>query len=200
MVNRHHESQKLTYRVDLPGAQERLRELVIYVSMKSFSMERFGLIKLNKILWKADFSAFAARSVPVSGRAYQRLPLGPAPVEMAPLLAEMVQDGLIKLELISFGVGADGQEIIEKRPIALTEPNLRWFSPDDLYFVDKAIQYYWNMSGMETSDDSHGVAWKSRNNLDPMPYESAYLSDAEIGCEQRTRILELARERGWRSQ
>jgi hypothetical protein len=162
-------------------------------------MERFGLIKLNKILWKADFAAFAARSVPVTGRAYQRLPLGPAPIEMAPLLAEMEQDGLIRFEFIHFGVAPDGQEIIEKRPIALVEPNLRWFSPDDMSFVDEAIDYYWGMTGMETSDDSHGVAWRSRNNFDPMPYESAFLSEEKIHHDQLTRILELARERGWRS-
>ena len=125
-------------------------------------MERFGLIKLNKIVWRSDFAAFAARSVPVTGRAYQRLMLGPAPVEMQPLLAEMQQDGLITIRMLSFGFGPDGKEILEKRPVANAEPNLRWFSADDLTYVDQAISYYWGMTGTETSDDSHGPAWKTR--------------------------------------
>jgi hypothetical protein len=200
MVNRKHESQKLTYRVDLPGGQERLRELILYVSAKSADMKRFGLIKLNKIIWKADFAAFLARGLPVTGRAYQRLRFGPAPIEMQPLLAEMAQDQLIRFERIDFGKDAEGHEIIETRTIALDQPTLRWFSPDDLAFVDQAIDYYRSMTGTETSDDSHGMAWSSRSDADPMPYESAYLSDKELGQEQLARILERAQEQGWRSQ
>lgn len=200
MVNRAHESQKLTYRVDLPGGQARLRELVLHVSHRAEGMERFGLIKLNKIVWKADFSAFAARGMPVTGRAYQRLPLGPAPVEMRPLLAEMLQDRLITFKLISFGTGPDGQEIIEHRPLTQEMPSLRWFSRDDLEFVEQAIAYYWSMTGTETSDDSHGPAWRTRQNLDPMPYESALLADKELGPQQKARIMKKAQELGWRSQ
>lgn len=200
MVNRTHESQKLTYRVELPGGQDRLRELILYVSSKAEGMERFGLIKLNKIVWRSDFAAFAARGVPVTGRAYQRLRLGPAPVEMQPLLAEMQQDGLITVRMLSFGLDSDGKEIVEKRPVARAEPNLRWFSADDLTYVDQAISYYWRMTGAETSDDSHGPAWKTRANLDPMPYESAYLVEESIGQSQLERALNIAKEYGWKSQ
>ena len=200
MVNRTHESQKLTYRVDLPGGQERLRELILYVSLNSRGMERLGLVKLNKILWKADFSAFAERGHPVTGRAYQRLTKGPAPIEMRPLLAEMQQDGLLTFDLLLFGRDRDGREIVEHRPVAQAEPNLRWFSRDDLDYVDAAMRYYWAMTGTETSDDSHGPAWKTRNDLDPMPYEASYLSDAKIGDGQLSRITKIAQERGWKSQ
>ena len=64
MVNRSHELRKLTYRFKLPGGQRRLREMVLYVSERNSDTERFGLVKLNKILWKADFSAFADRGIP----------------------------------------------------------------------------------------------------------------------------------------
>lgn len=200
MVNRRHESQKLTYRVKLPGEQLRLKELVLYIAQKSADMERFGLIKLNKILWKSDFTAFKERGVPVTGRAYQRLRLGPAPVEMRPLLAEMSQDGLVRWGEEYFGVTPDGEEIVERRPIALVDPVLRWFSCDDLAYVDAAIEYYRPMTGTETSDDSHGMAWKSRKNLDPMPYESIFLSDARPSAAQLERAAKLAEAHGWTSQ
>jgi hypothetical protein len=64
--------RRLTYRVDLPGGRLRLRELVIHVSERCKAARRFGKIKLNKIIWKADFEACAARRVPVTGRACQR--------------------------------------------------------------------------------------------------------------------------------
>lgn len=200
MVNRAHESQKLTYRVSLPGGQERLREIILYVAREGETMSRFGLIKLNKIIWRADFTAFAERGSPVTGRAYQRLQFGPAPIEMRPLLAEMAQDGLISVEHLSLGIGADGIEAIEHRVHARTDPSLRWFSQDDLDFVRRSVEHYRNMTGMESSDDSHGTAWRTRLNGDPMPYESAILSDAPVSIQQLQKAAAMAAERGWKSQ
>jgi hypothetical protein len=177
-------SPSLTARIDLPGQQDRLRQMILYISEKCVEAEQFGLVKLNKILWKADFEAFASRRKPVTGRPYQRLELGPAPKEMKPVLMEMETDGIIRFDLTDFGEG-----IIEKRPIALAEPHLINFTPDDLKFVVRAIGYYWDKTGMETSDDSHGIAWKSRANGDLMYYELSYLSDEEISPRQRTSIL-----------
>jgi hypothetical protein len=199
MVNRSHEPHKLTYRVKLPGGQNRLREMVLYVSEHSADAEFFDLVKLNKILWKADFSAFADRKIPVTGRAYQRLPLGPAPVEMRPLLAEMMQDGQLELMPFCFGKDQSGKDIIEYRPVAKVTPVLRWFSVDDLSYVDASIKYYWPLTGRETSDDSHGIAWSSRNDLDPMPYESAIFSDEPPKESQLDRLAIIGREYGWKS-
>jgi Protein of unknown function (DUF4065) len=200
MVNKRHESHKLTYRVKLPGGQLRLKELILYISQRSADMDRFGLIKLNKVLWRSDFWAFKERGVPVTGRAYPRLALGPAPVEMRPLLAEMTQDGLLEWSSESFGFDPGGQEIIERRPIALVDPVLRWFSADDIGYVDAAIEYYRPMTGIETSDDSHGMAWKSREDLDAMPYEAVFLSDLKPSAAQLRRAAELAQAHGWASR
>ncbi len=183
---------RMTLSVDLPGRQARLRQMILYVSSRCAEAKRFGLIKLNKILWKSDFDAYAARGVPVTGRAYQRLALGPAPKEMKPVHREMMQEGLITLEVVDFGDG-----IKEQRTIPLVGPDLTLFSPDDIGYVDQAIIYYWNLTGMESSDDSHGAAWLTRHNGDPMPYESAMLSDRRPGPAQMRRAHRMMEERGW---
>ncbi|HZU87939.1 MAG TPA: type II toxin-antitoxin system antitoxin SocA domain-containing protein, partial [Stellaceae bacterium] len=190
---------RLTYRVELPGGQLRLREMILYVSERCSAAQHFDQhfdkIKLNKILWKADFDAFAARRVPVTGRPYQRLQFGPAPVEMPPLYGEMLQEGLIRLDSIGHG-----DRSVEYRTIADVRPELKLFSRDDLSYVDAAITYYWNKTGNETSDDSLGVAWATRKNGDPMPYELALLSDHRLGKTQAERLLEMARQAGWNSE
>ncbi len=185
----------LTYRVDLPGGQDRLAEAILYVSEKCRSAERFGLIKLNKIIWRADFSAFQARRVPVTGRAYQRLRFGPAPIEMRPLLNEMEDNHSIEIERVDLGEGK-----VEQRVVANIPPHSRFFSRDDLEFLDQAIGYYWDKTGMEASDDSHGVAWKTHEDGDPMPYELVFLSDKELEPEQIRKFAAMARERRWVSQ
>jgi Protein of unknown function (DUF4065) len=191
---------RLTIRINLPGGQERLREMILYVAQHCTDAERFGAIKLNKILWKADFDAFAARGIPITGREYRRLPLGPAPLEMPRIYNDMLRDGLIRVENIDFGVNEAGEHIVEHRTIALVQPNMSRFDDDDLRFVDTAIVYYWDMTGTETSDDSHGAAWRTHNNGDPLPYELARLSDKPLSVRMRQRIIAHAKERGWVTQ
>lgn len=182
----------LTYRVHLEGGQERLAEAILYVSEASQKASRFGLIKLNKIIWRADFSAFAARRIPVTGRAYQRLQMGPAPIEMRPLLNEMADMGQIEIDRIELGPG-----VVEQRVVPLLPPHRRFFSPTDLEFLDAAIEYYWEKTGTESSDDSHGIAWKTRDDGDEMPYDLALLSDTELDKIDLAKFIKMAEERHW---
>lgn len=188
------EAQKprLTVTVPLSGGQDRLKQLILYIAERCAAAPYFGSVKLNKILWKADFDSFAERGVPVTGRAYQRLELGPAPKEMKPLHREMVMDELITVETRRFG-----DEIEEHRTVALVPPNLSRFSEEDIRFVNRAIAYYWHKTGRETSDDSHGVAWKTHYNGDPLPYELARLSDRPLSPRMADRLLTRARAFGW---
>jgi len=186
---------KITLRFDLPGGQDRLRQMILHVADKCRSAERFGFIKLNKILWKADFNAFAARGRPVTGREYTRQKFGPVPKEMLPLHREMKERGLITIEMVDFG-----DDIVEHRTLPLRPADLARFTKEDLEFVASAIGHYWNMSGMESSDDSHGVAWQTRTNGEPMPYEAAFLSDRPLSRVQLAKARERAAEHGWFSE
>jgi hypothetical protein len=188
-------SNNLTYQVHLPGGQKRLREMILYIAKKCNDAPRWGKTKLNKILWRADFTAYLDRGVPVTGRAYQRLSRGPAPIEMAPLLGDMLNDRLIKLERVHFD-----NDAVEERIIAMSDAQLGSFSPSDLRFVDEAIQFYWDDTANSVSKDSHGVAWKTRSDGDALPYESALLSDEKLSFFMAAKLLGLAAERGWKSK
>jgi hypothetical protein len=187
---------QLTAKVDLPGGQDRLRQMILYVSIRNVQAVRFGLVKLNKIIWRADFEAFSTRGRPVTGRAYQRLPQGPAAKEMRPLLNEMEREQAISYELTDFGKDEHGRDIIEQRPIALVGPNLAHFTKEDLEYVESSIRHYWLMTGGETSDESHGVAWKSRGNRATMYYELSYLSDEMLRQDERDAIVQHLIEKG----
>lgn len=185
---------KLTWMVDLPGGQKRLREAILYVSSACKDAPYFGLVKLNKIIWRADFESFAERGQPVTGRQYQRLKRGPAPVEMLPLLNELQASGLLTIKKVPQG------DFVERRPIALVEPVLTMFSKQDLEYLDRSVGAYWENTGKEVSDMSHGVAWETREDGGSMPYELAYLSDDPLGRSQKARLLQLAATRRWTSK
>ena len=127
---------RLTTRINLRGGQERLREMILYVAQHCATAERFGAIKLNKILWKADFDAFAARGVPVTGRQYHRLHSVQAPERCHVCIPTCSETSLIRVERINLWTNERGEDIIELRTIAQADPNVeRLFNSDDLRIV-----------------------------------------------------------------
>ncbi len=183
----------LTYQVNLSGGQRRLKEAILCVAHKSQPMRFFGRIKLNKILWRADFRSFYERHQPVTGRTYQRLPWGPALIEMLPVMQDLLREGALTQEA---RVDAGNTEY---RPVAKVEPALKLFSPEDLEYLDESVHHYRNMTGAESSDESHGVAWKSRMDGDAIPYEAVYFEDKPLPQAELDKLATIARKSKLRS-
>lgn len=181
----------VTYRVELPGGQKRLKEAAIYVMELAKDFEYFGLVKLNKVLWRADFLAFHERQFPITGRQYQKLEHGPAPVEMRPVLREMEETGW--MTYITSTVPH------EKRPAPLSPPKLMNLSPRELEFLKELAEHYRNMTAAQTSKNSHGVAWNTRDIGSLIPYEAVIFDDTPLPQELEHKLLWLGRERNWRS-
>ena len=169
--------------------------MILYVARRCEPARFFGAVKLNKIIWKADFDSFSDRHVPVTGREYLKQQFGPALREMKPIQRDMDRDGEISF---SRKVYADG--VIEQRTIALIEPDLTSFSAEDMSYVDASIDHYWDMTGAESSDQSHGIAWETRAIGATMPYESARLSDRQPPPSQWARLQAIVASRGLYSE
>lgn len=182
--------RNVTVRVSLPGGQNRLRQMILHVASRCREAQFFGAVKLNKIIWKADFDSFAARRVPVTGREYLKQKFGPALREMVPVQRDMLASRQIEFVHRDFGDG-----FVEERTVALVEPDLSLFSEDDLGFVEGSLRHYWNMTGTESSDESHGIAWRTRAIGVSMPYESAVLSDKRPPKAQWERLKALVAAR-----
>ena len=59
----------LTYGEDDARGDERLGELILYVASKCTEDQLFGATKLNKILWRSDFRAYAKHGEPITASA-----------------------------------------------------------------------------------------------------------------------------------
>jgi hypothetical protein len=180
----------LTERVSLPGDDNRLKELIVYIASKCQDDPAFGAIKLNKILFHADFRAYRLRGKPITGTPYFRLKHGPAPQAMVPIMRELHQDDAVRTQRRIVG----GRE--QRRPIALRPADLSYFSGEDIAIVDSVIDELWGQSATAVSEHSHGIQWQTRFDRDPIPYESAYLSDDPVTLDDIQRAQELIRELG----
>ena len=71
--------------------ETKFRETVIYIAGKCAGDPTFDTIKLNKILYYADFAAYRQLGSPITGAEYRKYAEGPAPdcmVEQSRILVD----------------------------------------------------------------------------------------------------------------
>src|SRR6266849_8660441 len=74
---------------------EKFRELILFMAEKSEGDRPFGAIKLNKLLFYADFLAFLTLGKAITWQPYQKLENGPAPRRLLPVASEMEEEEVI---------------------------------------------------------------------------------------------------------
>src|SRR5437870_5236932 len=90
--------ENLTFGSDSQKAVDKLRELIIYIADKCEYDQSFGSVKLNKILFFADFISFAKYGVPITGVQYKKYRHGPVPTILKRLRDEMEAGRAIALK------------------------------------------------------------------------------------------------------
>lgn len=153
-----------------PNPDVRLGELMLYVADRCSRMERFGAVKLNKILFFADFMSYAHRGRPVTGAAYFRLKNGPAPRRLFPVRARLVESRRAHLRNVPVGTKT------EQRLVALESPDLSHFSGEDIAIVDEIIGRCWDDTATRLSVLSHEFpGWELAKDRETIPYYSALI-------------------------
>jgi hypothetical protein len=150
---------------------EKLRELILLITEWSQADEKFGAIKLNKLLFHCDFAAYLTFGEPITSQQYFALPQGPAPRRLKPITQAMVKSQQLAYKEVSY------YGYTQLRPIALKAPNVELFSPKELNLIRNTIQTYWNMSATEISKHSHlFLGWKIAREKETIPYCTALVS------------------------
>ena len=168
--------------------ESKLKELIIYVAALEGRDESFGVTKLNKLLFRIDFTAFVELRKPVTGVRYFALQEGPAPKPMKRLLEIMRKNGEINIVRSKHG-GGDQQHVNALRPA-----NKNMFSPDELNLASRIVQQYWGKSGRTMSRESHEFPGWSRSSArlqEEIPYQVALIGERDPTPEEIKYGLEL---------
>lgn len=170
-----------------PSANEsKLKELILYIAALEEPDESFGLTKLNKLLFRIDFTAFAESRKPVTGVRYFALREGPAPKPMKRLLEMMRKNGEINIVQTKYG-GGDQQRV---NALRLANKNL--FSSHELNLASRIVQQYWGMSGRTMSSESHELLkWSQARLQEEIPYQVALIGDRDPTPDEIKYGLEL---------
>jgi len=172
-------------------ADIRLGEMIVYVAQRSNEDEKFGAIKLNKILYYADFIAHRRLGRSISGAEYQHLDEGPAPRRLRPVREALTRDGSITLFEQEY-FGRIQQRIKAERPAKLD-----LFSLAELAIIDEVLAALGPLNGKEASERSHKEpGWLLTNDRQTILYRTAWLSPEPLTEEQVDTGIEIARRHG----
>ena len=164
----------------------KLRELILLLAEWSQADPKFGAIKLNKLLFHADFSAFLTYGEPITGQEYFALPQGPAPRRLKPMTELMIKHQEFAWQTVQFF------DRKQKRPIALRSPDLSVFTGPEVGLIRQTIEKFWRLSATEISDQSHlFLGWKAAHLKETIPYSTALVSRRAPTAAELQRGLQL---------
>ena len=167
--------------VSRADSDQRLKELILDVSDRCDSHTNFGATKLNKILFYADFVAYARLGQPITGAEYQKLENGPAPRRLVPLRNELTSSG--EAVIRDKAIYARTQ----KRLVPLRAANLGGFTGAEIAIVDEVIEALKDRTATEVSELSHQLAgWQLAESGETIPYCSVLLPRSDWSPDDET--------------
>ena len=154
--------------------REKFRELILYVAQESEGDSTFGATKLNKILFFCDFLSYRAYGESITGQRYFKLPFGPAPRALVPVVNELIEEGAcIKVQRTHFGFP-------QEKIIARREANLEVFRARDIALAAFVLHQLRDNDATQVSDLSHAfVGWQLAGEKEDIPYETVFLGDPQ---------------------
>lgn len=180
----------LTFEFPEKDPKLRLRELILYIAERFQDAKYFGKVKLAKILYFSDMASYSMYGEPITGSAYLRWRLGPVPKGLDNILSEMEQGKLIAIQerrIVDYS---------QKRVIPLRPADVSIFSGRDIQILEDTIRELEGLTASDTSEKSHGIAWRITSPDEEIPYEASILSDRPLTQADIERAAELARLHG----
>lgn len=176
---------------DEPEAKARLKEAMLYVAGICAGDNKFGAVKLSKILCFADMLSYAKHGKAITGAKYKSMQNGPVPISLHDLKDEMVASQEIVVRKIPV------MDYQQHCYVPLRDANLESFSGRDIAIINQVIDYLRDKTATEVSELSHTIAWRVYQNAEYIPMESFFLSGEGVTDKDIARAQELIQEHGW---
>lgn len=174
----------------------KFKELVLYLSQRAAETadEGFGMVKLNKLLYRADFEAFRLLGRSITGETYERQAYGPVARDLPIVLDELARAGHVIWQHPERG--GYRRDV----PAAQILSDTWQFTEKELDIVEATIDELAERGGKSVSVWSHqtSVGWNEvEEDGREIPYHSAFFSMDKIPDEDIERARKLGLERNW---
>ena len=167
----------------------KLYELVILFARRSEGDPPFGSLKLNKMLFYADFFSYLMLGKPITGQEYFALENGPALRYKAHLWQHMIENKDIVVRKEPTIMCTD-----REKTIALREPDVSKFSVQELNMAYVFLDAFRDKKGTELSLITHTFpGWQLAKERETIPYSAAFVGDRKPTRDEIVRGLEIER-------
>lgn len=183
--------ESLTFGSNNRESRERLHQLILFIAERCQTDPTFGMTKLIKILYRADFESFARYGKSITGTQYKKFPYGPVSQDALDVRDLMEKQGEVAV------VKEGYSDFPGDRVVSLKVANLDGFSGSDIALIDGVIHMFHGHTATFVSEFSHDRAWKAAGDYETIPYEAALLSDEPPTEDDVARAHELSAKYGW---
>ena len=175
--------------IDVRPDEEKFRELLLLVAEELKDDDFGGALKVNKVLYYAEFGHFRATGKPITGARFRKLRMGPAPRFLGEHRDALVRSGAAKVVNRPF-LGHTQHRLAPQRPV-----NRKLFSESELQAVREAVTLLRGDTGTDASERSHREpGWQMVGYGEDIPYVTALLpqEQPQPTDRMRARMRELA--------
>jgi predicted small metal-binding protein len=162
-------------------SQAKFKSLVHYVcSRRANAPDTLGAVKLNKILWLADLSAFYERGSPITDSRYIKREYGPVPARIMPALQALQSEGVLTVrEANHFGKQ-------KKEYIVHFMSSGDFMSSEEKEIVDRVIDHVCDdHTASSVSEASHNHIWMAAEVGEELPLYTVFAKPGRITETER---------------
>lgn len=145
--------------------REKLKTLIHYVAYRcAMEPSVLGAVKLNKVLWYSDLTAYLTWGMPITGEKYIKKALGPVASSLMPLVEELETEKALAIRRLP----ALGDKV---EYLALTKPEVSKLTAEEIAVIEDQIQTVCHKhSAKSISTKSHDVIWRLAELDEEIPY------------------------------
>jgi uncharacterized phage-associated protein len=176
----------------------RLKELVLFVSQESAQDEGFGLVKLNKLLYRADTEAYRLLGASITGETYEKQDYGPVARHLPIVLDELGAAG--RLDVLRIPSGEHLRKVPKPRNDETAQPDMSLFTEAERELIERALAELAVYGGKSVSEWSHREAagWRVAGIGDEISYESSLIARvADVDPEAKEKLRQRVLTNNW---
>lgn len=169
----------------------KFKELVLFLSQESAQDEGFGLVKLNKLLYRADTEAWRLLGQSITGESYEKQDFGPVARHLPIVLDELGAAG--RLDVLRVPSGDHLRKVPKPKDDRDAQADTHVFTEDELGIIRQTLTELAAYGGKSVSEWSHREAagWRVTGVGDEISYESSLIAKSDRPAE----AIEALRQR-----
>jgi hypothetical protein len=152
---------------------ETFKALVHQIIARVDDPSQLGAVKLNKCAWFIDGYSYLLTGQTLTGARYTKMPQGPVPKAMLPILRDLQSEGKITVETVDYY----GRSKRQYR--SLIEPENEFDDATLEYIQDITDVIAKAHTATSISDLTHGAAWKLAKDGEDLPFFAVLADDLE---------------------